>query len=130
MMVVPLLKIKNQSRKVRNRASRLSTIVILECAWQTWKARCKRVIGSNQQDLIGISSNEALNNLRLALNDRLQEDIVLTNSRKYGKKAYPKTLVLSTWSGLLENEESLPQDWLYCSEVLVGIPNPPRESHM
>ena len=70
-----------------------------------------------------------MNNLRSALNNRLREDISLTNPRKYGRKAYPKQLVLSTWSGILENEESLPEDWLPCNEVLVGIPDPPGESH-
>ena len=91
--------------------------------------RCKRVIDSEQDGPIGISDTEALNHLRSALNDRLRKDISLTNTRKYGKKAYPKQLILSTWSGILANKESLPQDWLPCSEVLVGIPDPLGKSH-
>ena len=129
-MAAPLLKIKNRNGRTRIGASRLSTIVTLECAWLTWKARCKRIIGDKQHNLISTTDNEALNNLRSALNNRLREDISLTNPRKYGRKAYPKQLILSTWSRILENEESLPEDWLPCNKVLVGIPNPPEESHM
>ena len=71
-MAAPLLKIKNCNGRTRIRASRLSTIVTLECAWLTWKARCKRVIGDEQCNPIGITDNKALNNLRLALNNRLR----------------------------------------------------------
>ena len=32
-----------------------------------------------------------------------------------------KELVLRTWSGILMNEDSLPDNWLYTSGVLVGM---------
>ena len=92
-MAAPLLKIRNHTSKTRIGASRLSTIVILECTWQTWKVRYKRVIDSEQDGLISVLDTKALNHLRSALNDRFRKDISLTNTRKYGKKAYPKQLI-------------------------------------
>ena len=59
----PLLKIKNRAGKDRIGAPRLCTIVILECAWQTWETRCNKVIDSDQHEPIYISSSEALNSL-------------------------------------------------------------------
>ena len=177
-MAAPLIKIRNWAGKMRSGASRLCTIIILECAWQTWKVsvigqiiflysiwapyhvtwlpsrpllflllykhssptqdtyyhwviivRCRRIIG-NDQESTPIAIKKAFNNLRSALTNKLQEDVLLTNQRRYGKKAYPKSLILSTWSRVLDNEDSLPQNWLFCSKVLVGIPDPPGESHM
>ena len=82
-MAAPLLKIKNQTGKARSGASRLCTITILECAWLTWKERCRRVIG-NDQEPAPITKKEVLNKLRLALNDQLRDDVLLTNMKKYG----------------------------------------------
>ena len=40
---------------------------------------------------------------------------------KFGNLALKKDLVLRTWSGLLMNEDALPDDWTYTVGVLVGI---------
>lgn len=55
------------------------------------------------------------------INSRLKLDKILTNSHRYGSKAIPKDKVLETWSGILYDEESLSDDWIRQSEVLVGI---------
>ena len=40
--------------------------------------------------------------------------------RSLSKRALKKKVVISTWHGILENEELLPKDWLKAREVLVG----------
>ena len=100
-------------------------IITLESAWSIWKLRCKRILGGNDPGNTAPTRAEAINTIRTALNDRLQEDLALTNSRKYGRKALDKDLVKSTWCGAIANGETLP-DWPIGSEVLVGIPDPPR----
>ena len=55
------------------------------------------------------------------LNDRLQTDIAIAKRRKKGKKETTLPLVRETWSGLLENEDLLPDDWSGRAGVLVGI---------
>ena len=125
-IAAPLLKIKNQEGKTRTGASRFLTIIILECAWTIWKMRCKRVLGNAQLDDKGISITEALNNIKAALNERLCEDTYLTNTKRYAKKALNKDLVASTWSKITDTGRRSTQDCPYGSEVLVGIPDPPR----
>ena len=44
----------------------------------------------------------------------------MTNKR-YETKAISTKIVLSAWSGTLQNELSLPENWINCSGVLVGI---------
>ncbi|KAJ7652557.1 hypothetical protein B0H17DRAFT_902639, partial [Mycena rosella] len=53
--------------------------------------------------------------------NRLVIDCILTNDRKWGRKAINKPLVLKTWRKVLENEDSLPKDWTREVGVLVGI---------
>jgi hypothetical protein len=53
-------------------------------------------------------------------------------SKRYGKKALDKSLVLHTWSGVLKNEASLPENWIKQPRVLVGIvplEQPRRQNH-
>ncbi len=75
-----------------------------------------------------ISQKEAKNQTLSTINNRLEEDKILTSRRKYGKDAIPENLVLSTWSGTLQNESSIPENWLRVNGVLVGIP--PRRSRL
>ena len=42
-------------------------------------------------------------------------------NKKYETKAISAKTVLYTWSGTLQNESSLPENWINCSGVLVGI---------
>jgi hypothetical protein len=50
-----------------------------------------------------------------------RRDRILTNKIKFGAQAFEKQLVLNTWSGLLLDEDSLPDDWTYQEGVLIGI---------
>jgi ribonuclease HI len=49
----------------------------------------------------------------------------MTN-KKYETKAISTKTVLHTWSGTLQNESSLPDNWINYSGVLVGI-RPPEQ---
>jgi hypothetical protein len=50
----------------------------------------------------------------------LLRDRLLTDKIKFGPLALKKQLVSNTWSGLLMNEDSLPDDWTH-EGVLVGM---------
>ncbi|KAJ6482853.1 hypothetical protein C8R47DRAFT_981648, partial [Mycena vitilis] len=56
-----------------------------------------------------------------SINLALQRDRLLTDKFKFGPLALKKQLVLNTWSGILMNEESLPDDWTFTEGVLVGM---------
>ncbi|KAJ7279953.1 hypothetical protein C8J57DRAFT_999500, partial [Mycena rebaudengoi] len=60
------------------------------------------------------------NTSELPVNRALRRDRLLTDKIKYGPLTLKKQLVLNTWSGILMDEESLPDDWIY-EGVLVGI---------
>jgi len=122
-MALPLVNIKSETGKIRPGATRLLRIVISECAFQVWKLRCERLLnGSPETPEKVISPQEAMNRTRSIINSRLDEDIALTNKKRYGKEAIPEKHVLSTWNGTLQNESSLPENWLRANGVLVGIP--------
>jgi len=55
-----------------------------------------------------------------AVNTALTRDRLLTDKIKFGPLALKKQLVLNTWSGLLMDEDSLPDDWTH-EGVLVGM---------
>jgi hypothetical protein len=69
---------------------------------------------------IPLSETEAHNKWIKMINDRLELDCRMTNTR-YGTKAISQGLVYKTWKGTLKDEEELPEDWMTKSEVLVGI---------
>ncbi|KAJ7737787.1 hypothetical protein DFH07DRAFT_752898, partial [Mycena maculata] len=54
------------------------------------------------------------------LNTILQRDSILTDKKNFGPLTFNKTAVLKTWSGLLLDKDSLPDDWTH-EGVLVGI---------
>ncbi|KAJ7732106.1 hypothetical protein B0H16DRAFT_1240060, partial [Mycena metata] len=55
-------------------------------------------------------------------NDRLEVDCFLANkTSSAGRKLVSPTLVLQTWSRVLNEEDKLPEDWLREPKVLVGI---------
>ena len=58
-----------------------------------------------------------------AKNKRLILDQAMTN-KQYETKAIAAKLVLCTWSGTLQNESSLPKNWIHHFGVLVGIEPP------
>ncbi|KAJ7697650.1 hypothetical protein B0H17DRAFT_928271 [Mycena rosella] len=93
--------------------------VIVSAAWHLiWKLRVNRVISSPGMAL----KEENIHNLWLkTMNAALTRDRILTNKTRFGLLSFKKQLVLNTWSGLLMDEDSLPDDWIHEKGVLVGI---------
>ncbi|KAJ7751323.1 hypothetical protein DFH07DRAFT_745689, partial [Mycena maculata] len=61
------------------------------------------------------------------VNQALRRDCLLTDKLKFGPLTLNKQLVLNTWSGLLLDEHSLPDDWIN-EGVLVGM-RPMTDKH-
>jgi ribonuclease HI len=110
--------------------SRLFTILITESAHMIWKLRCERVIKFDNAEEKFHSEKEIHNRWIATINKRLKFDKLLTNTSKYGKSALRENLVLRTWSGVLKDEDNLPDNWIRKEGVLVGIVNrlPPGRS--
>jgi len=100
---------------------RLFTILVSESAHLIWKIRCERLIKRNDDPEQHHTKDEIINKWMLVINTRLKYDILHTNSQKYGKKAVAESLVLKTWSGILREEQNLPDNWIRQSGGLVGI---------
>jgi hypothetical protein len=100
--------------------NRLYRILMSESAHLIWKLRCTRVIELGDNEETWPSKREIHNKWVHAMNRRLALDQAMTNTR-YGTNALNKDLVLHTWSGVLQDESSLPEDWIRQPGVLVGI---------
>ena len=98
--------------------SRLYTVLIVLACHLTWNMRHERRIKHPGKVF---TEAETHNRLLQAVNNTFQRDRILTDERKFGPLAIHKQIVLNTWSGLLLDEESLPDDWIFEKGVLVGI---------
>ncbi|KAJ7266133.1 hypothetical protein C8J57DRAFT_1068982 [Mycena rebaudengoi] len=113
-----IVRFKSQRGAIVPHKGRLFAILI-SIAWHLiWNLRVDRVITNP-----GVTYSAAnIHNRWLKLvNSALQRDRILTNTTIFGPLALKKQLVLNTWSGLLLNEDSLPDDWILTAGVLVGI---------
>ena len=117
-MALPLLRAKTNTGKTHHGATHLMLIIISECAFLIWKLRCKRIIEQNHRNTV--TAKEASSQTMTAINRRMNQDRTLTSKKRYGNKALPEKLVLSTWSGTLQDEHSLPRKWLTANGVSVG----------
>jgi hypothetical protein len=94
-MGAPLVKSCDPEGKEIKGASCLYTILISESTHLIWKLRCESVIDRLGAD---ITNEEAYARLSSAINGRLQNDISLSNKKRWGQHAIPQALVLATWS--------------------------------
>ncbi|KAG2744934.1 hypothetical protein P692DRAFT_20849982 [Suillus brevipes Sb2] len=111
----------DHSGKKKIGKNRLFKILVLESAHLIWKLRCERTIKFEGVKEKFHSEYEIYNRWVHAINTRLKFDRLLTDSIRYGKKALKTEVVLKTWSGILLNEENLPDNWVHRSGVLVGM---------
>ncbi|KAJ6506504.1 hypothetical protein C8R45DRAFT_817163 [Mycena sanguinolenta] len=82
-----------------------------------WHLRRERVIENPDR----VHSDMEIHNRWLkAVNAILTRDRLLANTARFGSLAFNKQLVLNTWSGILADEDSLPDDWVH-EGVLVGM---------
>jgi hypothetical protein len=112
-----LVRFKSDKGAVLPEKGRLFAILV-SVAWHLiWNLRQGRVIEDpdRRQSVLAIH-NQWLS----AINAALTRDRLLTDRIKFGPLALKKQLVLNTWSGLLMDEDSLPEDWTY-EGVLVGM---------
>ncbi|KAI0353111.1 ribonuclease H-like protein [Trametes cingulata] len=117
-----LLVYRDDRGSQRAGATRLARIMVTETTYLVWVLRCQRVVGwADEPDKVH-TEREVANRWLAAMNRRLKMDALLTQARQCGKKALKKQLVLETWRGVLSDEDTLPEDWLSCSGVLVGTP--------
>jgi ribonuclease HI len=126
-----LAEFRDDGGKIKRGAQRLYRILMSESAYQIWRLRNERVIDRDGEPA---SEEEIMNKFRFAVNQRLQMDKVLANRPRKGKlPALAPKLVLETWSNTLDNEQSLPTDWLREPRVLVGSrafpPRTPSRRH-
>ncbi|KAJ6595385.1 hypothetical protein B0H10DRAFT_1664479, partial [Mycena sp. CBHHK59/15] len=113
-----LAEFRDDKGKMKAGTQRLSRILMSESAYVIWKLRNDRRIARNRTPA---TEQEILNKWKFAINQRLQVDITLANRPHKGKHpALAPQLVLTTWSGTLDNEHDLPADWLREPRVLVG----------
>ncbi|KAG1773495.1 ribonuclease H-like protein [Suillus occidentalis] len=116
-----LAVLKDIKGKKKLGATRLFKILVLESAHLIWKLRCERVIKFGGDKEKYHSDPEILNRWIHAINMRLKFDRLLTDSKRYGKKAIKIDTVLKTWSSLLKDEDNLPDNWIHQKGVLVGM---------
>jgi hypothetical protein len=86
-----------------------------------WALRCERRIPKGNDPLEKHTVDEVHNRWVAKLNHRLNIDKMLTSESRFDKKALPVKLVLDTWKGTLADEQTLPDNWVRQSGVLVGI---------
>ncbi|KAJ7859229.1 hypothetical protein B0H13DRAFT_1901538 [Mycena leptocephala] len=101
-----------------NGAERLYRILMSEAAYLIWKIRNEHVINRDREPA---TEQEIVNKWDYHINYRLKVDTTLAIRRSEGKKPTlaPKK-VLETWSGILDNEGAMPENWLRDPRVLVG----------
>ncbi|KZV97499.1 hypothetical protein EXIGLDRAFT_607905, partial [Exidia glandulosa HHB12029] len=96
-------------------------IIISESAFLIWKIRCERRIQHEDDVDWTLSQAEIANRWQAIINMRISTDRLLTHKSRHKRGALGTQTVLHTWRGLLENEESLPKDWIRRPGCLVGI---------
>ncbi|KAJ7682186.1 hypothetical protein DFH06DRAFT_972286 [Mycena polygramma] len=113
-----LAEFRDDGGKMKRGTQRLYRILMSESAYLIWKLRNDRVISRDGEPA---TEEEITNKWKFAINQRLQMDKLLANRPKKGKRpALAPLLVLETWSKTLDNERSLPANWLREPRVLVG----------
>jgi ribonuclease HI len=128
-----LAEFRDEKGKLKHGTQRLYRILMSESAYLIWRLRNDRVISRDGEPA---TEDKVTNKWKYAINLRLQVDKTLANRPTKGNKpALGPQLVLATWSNTLDNEQSLPADWLREPRVLVGscaFPKTPtrrRNSH-
>lgn len=107
--------------KPRPGANRLYRILMTESAHLIWVLRCERRIKHADMPNANISEIEAHNKWVHKINTRLTLDKITSDKMKFKKLATNPDTALQTWSGVLDDEQNLPENWLRRSGVLVGI---------
>ncbi|KAK7683569.1 hypothetical protein QCA50_013407 [Cerrena zonata] len=111
---------RKKKPKGKSGRQRLYMILMTESAYLIWKLRNERRIRHSPEENFSHSTTEITNRWYNMINNRLTLDRAMANPAKFAKKALDPDIVLKTWSGVLQNEQDLPNDWIREPEVLVG----------
>ena len=95
--------------------NRLFKILIVESVMLIWTIRLDKY-----KDKPMPTREEIRAKWVMKMNKRLKTDRASTH-QKFGKLATNRELVLKTWSGTLQGESNLSDDWVDVSRVLVGV---------
>ncbi|EJD36828.1 hypothetical protein AURDEDRAFT_18723, partial [Auricularia subglabra TFB-10046 SS5] len=102
-------------------ATRLYRILISESAYLIWKIRCIRRIDHPDHPDWRPSRDFVHSEWYRVLTDRMRTDCLATNKSRFGSRATPRSLVLATWHGVLEDEHDfLPETLVSKPGFLVG----------
>ncbi|KAJ7144044.1 hypothetical protein C8R44DRAFT_531758, partial [Mycena epipterygia] len=113
-----LAEFRGDGGKQKRGAQWLYRILMSEFSYLIWRLRNDRVISRDGEPA---TEEEITNKWKFAINQRLQVDKTLANRPLRGKRpALAPLLALDTWSKTLDNEQSLPANWLREPRVLVG----------
>ncbi|PPR01163.1 hypothetical protein CVT26_016030 [Gymnopilus dilepis] len=111
----------NQDKTPLRGANRLYAILMSKAAHLIWKIRCTFRIEEGS-DPSKIRTAEQVRTMWVnTINRRLRFDCLMTDRFRYGNKALRRSLVEKTWWGVLRDQESLQDDWITTTKVLVGI---------
>ncbi|KAJ7226178.1 hypothetical protein C8J57DRAFT_1093494, partial [Mycena rebaudengoi] len=97
--------------------NRFFTILVSTSMHLIWKLRNERIL----QTFTIATNTEIHNRWASLMNSTLKRDQLLSSQVRFGSLAIKKQLVLNTWSGVLLDEDSLPDNWINTKGVLVGI---------
>jgi hypothetical protein len=113
-----LVQFSTTKRKIIPEKGRLFAILVSVAWHEIWCLRVDRIFTNPGK----VHLEPAIYNQWLrSVNTSLRQDQILTDKMRFGPLSLNKKLVLNTWSGLLLDEESLPDDWTYAKGVLVGM---------
>ncbi|KZT27128.1 hypothetical protein NEOLEDRAFT_1061540, partial [Neolentinus lepideus HHB14362 ss-1] len=109
---------KSTSGHLRFGDARLYCILITESMHMIWKLRCERVI---QNEGAPFDPAAVRNRWIAAMNRKVNLDCLMTNTKRYKKRATPPARVTAMWANVLHDEDNLPPNWARRGGVLVGI---------
>ena len=98
------LKLRNKNRDDEAGDTRLYWIIMSESVHIIWKIRCERVIREEPESITPAEAGRRWKHT-IALRADLEKKMA---NPKYGKKALNRDLVKSTWKGIFDNENNIP----------------------
>ncbi|EIW54203.1 uncharacterized protein TRAVEDRAFT_132658 [Trametes versicolor FP-101664 SS1] len=112
----------DEKMETQHGPTRLARLVLSETAYLIWVIRCERVVGDRVPLPDDLERRYVERRWMQMIAKRFALDRALTNKRAVGKQAIPAPTVIATWTGTLQDEQDIPNDWILTPEVLVGKP--------
>ncbi|KAJ7147967.1 hypothetical protein C8R46DRAFT_917184, partial [Mycena filopes] len=113
-----LLKFRSSKGTLIPQKQRLFTLLVTASMRLIWTLRNERRFDRSNEHH---THTEIHNRWVTAIDLLIKRDRLSTNKIHFGHQAFNRQVVLNTWSGILCEEDSLPDDWIQSDRVLVGI---------